>query len=77
MIVNSYVNVFQNLLGPINFQKLESLADFYFRALTSRLTDTGEDSKLVDRRKRSKVDTLSSSFLPTRPSDEYGSAPSR
>ena len=41
-------------------------------------TDTGEDSKLVHRRKRPKVDTLFSSlFFPTRPSDEYDSAQSR
>ena len=41
------------------------------------LTDTGEDSKLVLRRKRPKVDTLFSSFFPTRPSDECDSEPSR
>ena len=41
------------------------------------LSDTSEDSKLVHRRKRPKVDTLFSSFFPTRPSDEYDSAPSR
>ena len=42
------------------------------------VTDTGEDSKLVHRRKRPKVDKLFSSlFFPTRPSDEYDSAPSR
>ena len=41
------------------------------------LTDTGEDSKLVHRRKRSKVDRLFSSlFFLTRPSDEYDSASS-
>ena len=39
-------------------------------------TDTGEDSKLVHRRKRPKVDTLLSTLFPTRPSDEYDSAPS-
>ena len=43
----------------------------------SHLTDTGEDSKLVHRRKRPKVDTLFSCLFPTRPSDEYDSAPSR
>ena len=37
------------------------------------LTDSGEDSKLVQRRKRPKVDTLFSSLFPTRPSDEYDS----
>ena len=42
-----------------------------------RLTDTGEDMKSVHRRKRSKVDTLFSSFFPKRSSDEYDSAPSR
>ena len=45
-----------------------------------KLTDTGEDSKLVHRRKRPKVDTLFSSLFWTRPwtcpSDEYDSAPS-
>ena len=41
------------------------------------LTDTGEDSKLVHRRKRPKVDTLFFSFFPTLSSDEYDSAPSR
>ena len=40
------------------------------------LTDTGEDSKLVHRRKCPKV-TLFSTFFRTRPSDEYDSAPSR
>ena len=36
------------------------------------------NSKLVQRRKRPKVDTLFSSlFFPTRPSDEYDLAPSR
>ena len=43
----------------------------------SDLTDTGEDSKLVHRRKRPKVDTLFHLFFSTRPSDEYDSAPSR
>ena len=42
------------------------------------LTDTGEDSKLVHRQKFPKVDRLfSTPFFPTRPSDEYDSAPSR
>ena len=42
------------------------------------LTDTGEDSKLVHRRKRLKVDKLFSSlFFPTRPSDDHDSAPTR
>ena len=42
------------------------------------LTDTGEDSELVHRLKRPKVDTLFSSlFFSTRPSDEYDSASSR
>ena len=41
------------------------------------LTDTAEDSKLVHRRKRPKVDASISFFFPTRPSDEYDSAPSR
>ena len=48
----------------------------HFKCLRA-LTDTGEDSKLVHRRKRPKVDTLFSSFFPTRLSDEYNSAPSR
>ena len=42
-----------------------------------KLTHTDEDSKLVHRRRRPKVDTLFSCFFPTRPSDEYDSAPSR
>ena len=41
------------------------------------LTDTGEDSTPVHRRKRPKVDTLFSLGFPTRPSDESDSAPSR
>ena len=41
------------------------------------VNDTGEESRLVHRRKRPKVDTLFSSFFPTRPSNEYDSAPSR
>ena len=45
------------------------------------LTDTGEDSKLVDRRKRSKKKAAPPRYLlfefPLRPSDEYDSAPSR
>ena len=36
------------------------------------LTDTGEDLKVVHRRKRPKVDTLFL-FFPARPSDEYES----
>ena len=43
----------------------------FFSAQFSALTDTGEDSKLVHRRKRPKVDTLFSTlFFPTRPNDE-------
>ena len=42
-----------------------------------KLTNTGEDSKLVHRRIWPKVDALFSSFFATRPSDEYDSAPSR
>ena len=46
--------------------------------LLSLLTDTGEDSKLVNRRKRPKLDaSFYPLFFPTRPSDEYDSAPSR
>ena len=41
------------------------------------LTITGEDSKLVHRRNRPKVDTLFSSLFSDAPSDEYDSAPSR
>ena len=44
---------------------------------TEFLTDTDEDWKLVHSRKRPEVDTLFSSVFPTRPSDEYDSAPSR
>ena len=43
----------------------------------SALTDTGEVSKLVHGRKRSKVETLFSPFFRPPPSDEYDSAPSR
>ena len=35
------------------------------------LTDTGEDSNFVRKRKCPKVDTLFFPFFPTRPSDEY------
>ena len=43
-----------------------------------RLTGTGKDSKLADRRKRPKVDaSIFRLFFPMRPSDEYDSAPSR
>ena len=44
---------------------------------TDILTDTSEDSKLVHRRKRLKVDTLFSSLFSTRLSGDYFSAPSR
>ena len=45
------------------------------------LTDTGEDSKLVQRRKRSKLNATPPRYFlllfSTRPSDEYDSVPSR
>ena len=45
------------------------------------LADTGEDSKLDHRRKRSKVNAAPPRyfllFFPTRSSDEYDSSPSR
>ena len=45
---------------------------------TIDLTDTGEDSKLVHRQILPKVDaSIFFFFFPTRPSDEYDSAPSR
>ena len=50
-------------------------------SVTCELTDTGEDSKLVHRRIWSKVCRAPPRYLlvefPTRPSDEYDSAPSR
>ena len=49
--------------------------------LEFKLTDTGEDSKLVHRRKRSKLNAVPPRYLilefSPRPSDEYDSAPSR
>ena len=49
--------------------------------LSSNITDTGEDSKLVHRRKCSKVNAAPPRYLlrefPSRPSDEYDSPPSR
>ena len=50
------------------------IKDFYILYL---LSDTGEDSKLVHRRKRPKVDASIFFFFPTRPSEEYDSAPSQ
>ena len=49
---------------------------FYIH-IQNALPDTGEDSNLVHRRKRPKVDTLFSSLFSTRPSDDYDSLPRR
>ena len=62
-----------------NFIILYDSCFIYFSSTNIKsLTDTGEGSKLVYRRKRPKVDTLFSTlFFRTRPSGEYDSARSR
>ena len=72
----SFENEIKNWLKSIEYKSTTRWRFYFFVSILS-LTDTGEDSKLVHRWKRAKVDTLFSTFFPPRPSDEYESAPSR
>ena len=69
----------KTIFYPIFIKKIGIcfFSNLCIRLALANLTDTGEDSKLLHRRTRPKVDTLCSSFFPTRPSDDYDSAPSR
>ena len=69
---------FENLIicpQGLRFTRYPRKIFYYHEKL---LTDTGEDSKLVHRRICPEVDvSIFFSFFPTRPSDQYDSAPSR